>query len=236
MDSRRSGLILASIALFGLVAAPCLSQSKGYVSAWLAADMGAYRQKYALSCEIALIRVSLAIAGRRGIGEDDILARIPKGRDPETSFVCDDISGGRRDTDGSVHWDNYGTHPPVVAAAINAWLSEGGAGGPWKAYELRADDAALRRLATGASAFRGAILWVVGHPERWGEHPPVNDRGMVLGEHVRFLDPVLAPNGAFRIWDPETGKSSVSFFSGAARDEFGYRIVALYRVEGVTDP
>ncbi len=96
--------------------------TKTEVSAWLSANMQSYRQKYMLSCEIALIRVSLAIAGIRDISEDTILANIPKGTDPETSFVCEDISKGRRNKDGSIRWNNYGTHAPVVANTINGYL------------------------------------------------------------------------------------------------------------------
>lgn len=195
--------------------------------------MADYRQKYTLSCEIALIRLSLAISDIRDITEDEILDSIPKGTDPETSFVCDDITTGRKNKDGSIHWNNYGTHAPVVAKAINGYLAERGIK-TWEARELRADDAELRRLVIDDPAFRGAVVWLVGHPERWGEDPPVNERGMVLGEHVRFLEPTLASNGEFRIRDPETGKLIESRSAGASRDLFSYRVVGLFAKTAAT--
>ncbi|HNY16412.1 MAG TPA: L,D-transpeptidase family protein [Treponemataceae bacterium] len=206
---------------------PVAGASKADVSFWLAANMGDYRQKYTLSCEIALIRLSLAIAGVGDLTEDAILAAIPKGKDPETSFVCDDITAGRRNKDGSVHWDNYGTHAPVVAKAINGYLAERGIAS-FESRELKANDEELRALVSGDPSFRGAVVWLVGHPERWGANPPVNERGMVLGEHVRFLEPTLAPNGDFRIRDPETGKLIESRTAGASRKLFSFRVVGLF--------
>ena len=210
-----------------LTAAGCASKKE--VSVWLSSHMPDYRQKYKLSCEIALTRLSLAIMGVRDVTEDSILSSIPKGTDPETSFVCDDIMAGRRNKDGSIHWNNYGTHPPVVVRSIESRLQKDGLSGVWTVRELKADDGRLRSLIANDPSFMGAIVWLVGHPERWGERPPVNERGMVLGEHVRFLEPTLDSDGAFRIRDPETGKLIVSSSSGAARDLFSYRVVALFR-------
>jgi len=200
---------------------------KAEVPAWLADRFGGYRQKYPLSCEIALTRMSLALLGVE-TGEDEILSTIPRsGDDPERAFVCDDIRGGRR-LNGKILWNNYGTHPPVVVAEIERRLRAAGLADSYEALEISADDAALRSLIEKDPNFLGAVLWLVGHPERWGERPPVNERGMVLGEHVRFLEPRLAEDGEFRIWDPENGKLIVSRSSGAARELFHYRIVALY--------
>lgn len=208
------------------------SLTKEEVPAWLAARAAEYRQKYTLSCEIALTRLSLAIMGVENVGEDEILASIPKGgTNPERFFVCDDIRGGRRNADGSIHWDNYGTHPPVVAAELERRLEELGRSGLYAVRELHADDAALRAIIRNDQRFLGAVVWLVGHPERWGTRPPVNDRGMVLGEHVRFLEPALTPGGDFRLWDPENGKPLVASEAGSSRDLFGYRIVGLFAAE-----
>jgi len=200
---------------------------KADIPVWLAANFPGYKQKYALSCEIALTRLSLGLMGIRA-SEDEILSTIPRsGDDPERAFVCDDIKGGRR-SGGVIHWNNYGTHPPVVVAEIERRLSAAGLADRYEAREMKADDAELRALAQNDPRFLGAIVWLVGHPERWGSHPQVNDRGMVLGEHVRFLEPRLDANGDFRIWDPESGKLLVSSEAGTARDLFGYRVVALF--------
>jgi hypothetical protein len=203
------------------------AMTKAEVPAWISAHFVEYKQKYALSCEIALIRMSLGLVGIR-TSEDEILSTIPRsGTDPEKAFVCDDINGGRR-SNGVIHWNNYGTHPPVLVAELKNRMAAAGISGNYDAMELSADDAALRSLIVKDPKFLGAVLWLVGHPERWGSHPQVNERGMVLGEHVRFLEPALAANGDFRIWDPETGKLIASKDSGAARDLFRYRIVALF--------
>jgi hypothetical protein len=203
------------------------AMTKSAVPAWLSSRFPSFKQKYSLSCEIALIRTALALFGLDA-SEDEILSTIPRsGRDPEKAFVCDDIDGGRR-LNGKILWDNYGTHPPVVAAEIDRRLAAAGLDGAYEAVEEGADDAALRSIISENAGFLGAIIWLVGHPERWGEKPPVNDRGMVLGEHVRFLEPRLSPKGEFRIWDPETGKLIVSASSGSGRELFRYRIVALY--------
>jgi ABC-type nickel/cobalt efflux system permease component RcnA len=204
--------------------------TKSDVTAWLSANMQNYRQKYTLSCEIALIRLSLAVAGIRDLSEDEILGAIPKGTDPETTFVCEDISAGRKNKDGSIRWNNYGTHAPVVAKTINKYLEERGLAGQWNARVLKADDGQLHDLMKDPS-FRGAIIWLVGHPERWGDNPPVNERGMVLGEHVRFLEPSLSSDGNFRIRDPETGKLLESSSAGASRNLFSYRVVGLFESE-----
>jgi hypothetical protein len=235
--------VMPLMAALLLVAAPCVTaaadknteatvegssaMTKAAVPAWLATRFSTYKQKYALSCEIALTRLSLALLGIEA-SENEILSTIPRSsRDPEKSFVCDDINGGRR-LNGKILWDNYGTHPPVVVAEIERRLAAAGLSSKYEAVELSANDASLRSLASKDPRFLGAILWLVGHPERWGDKPPVNERGMVLGEHVRFLEPRLSPAGDFRIWDPESGKLIVSHSSGAGRELFNYRIVALY--------
>jgi hypothetical protein len=225
-------LFLALALMPAAPVAPAAQAARGLrkeeVPSWLGARMGEYRQKYALSCEIALTRLGLAIMGIE-TGEDDILSTIPRsGTDPEKAFVCDDISGGRR-MNGVIHWNNYGAHPPVVVAELRRRLEAAGAAGRYEAVELSASDGELRALVKEDPRFLGAILWLVGHPERWGRRPPVNERGMVLGEHVRFLEPRLAANGDFRIWDPENGKLLVSPEAGAARDLFRDRVVALFR-------
>src|SRR5208337_4625707 len=48
-------------------------RDKVEVAAWLAVHMREYRQAYTLSCEIALIRMSLGLMGVQDVSEDDIL-------------------------------------------------------------------------------------------------------------------------------------------------------------------
>jgi hypothetical protein len=175
------------------------------------------------------LRLCLGIMGAAPPSEATLLATIPRsGGDPEKAFVCDDIDGGRRNKDGSIHWDNYGAHPPVLVAEIERRLAAAGLSGRYELRDMKADDARLRSLIQGDPRFLGAVVWVVGHPERWGRHPEVNERGMVLGEHVRFALPALAPDGRFRVWDPETGAVKSSGDAGTGRDLFGFRVLALF--------
>ncbi len=125
---------------------------------------------------------------------------------PETAFVCDELNGGRKNPDGTVHWNNYGAHPPVVVAELIKRIASANLADKFVAQEGKADDDALRKLIAGNPRFLGAIVWVIGHPGPRGTRHVVNERGMVLGEHVRFVEPALASVGRFQIWDPETGK------------------------------
>jgi hypothetical protein len=94
--------------------------------------------------------------------------------------------------------------------------------------EARTDDTELRRLITQDSKFLGAVVWVIGHLGPQTTHHTVNERGMVLGEHVRFVEPVISSDGRFRIYDPQTGKASWASDAGAGRDLFSYRVVEVF--------
>ena len=206
---------------------PSAAAQRDQIPGWLAAQGAAYRQKYTLSCEIAAIRVSLALMGITA-SEDQILSTIPRsGDNPEKAFVCDDVNGGRRNPDGSIHWNNYGAHPPVVAGELTRRIALAGADDRFVVQEGKADDAALKAMIEHDPRFLGAIVWVVGHPDPGPAHHTINERGMVFGEHVRFVAPVLS-GGQFQIWDPETGKVSRSSDAGAARDLFSYRVVGIF--------
>jgi hypothetical protein len=195
---------------------------------WLSANGKDYKQKYLLSCEAALIRTAAALSGITHTSEDDILAALPRsGTDPEKYFVCDNINAGRKNKDGSVHWNNYGTHPPVVIHELQQLFTNNGKSDRLSATEEKLTDSQLAALISSSPAFRGAIVWVVGHPERWGADPQVNERGMVLGEHVRFVLPVKDAGGNFLIYDPENGRVSSSKSAGASRDLFKYRTVCI---------
>ena len=194
----------------------------------MAAHGHQFKQAYVESCEIALIRLSLGLMGVKAT-EDEILATIPRmGTDPEKALVCDDLNGGRLNPDGSIHWNNYGTHPPVVVGELTRRLAAAGLAGRYRVAELKATDADLRRLIATNPQFLGAIVWVVGHPSRYVHRAAVNDRGMVLGEHVRFVEPLLGPGGLFRVYDPETGQVSTATDAGAERDLFQDRVVGIY--------
>lgn len=206
---------------------PLLTKSE--VTTWLFAHENEYYQQHLLSCEVALIRMTLAIMGVRDLDEQTIIDSLPKGKDPETSFVCDDIDQGRR-LNGTIFWDNYGTHPPVVVRELDLYMDKNGLSDLYTVKEMTLSDEELMVLAESDDAFLGAIVWLIGHPDRWREHPPVNERGIVLGEHVRFVNPELDEEGNFMIWDPESHPDQPYHQSSLpTRDMFDYRLVGIFR-------
>jgi hypothetical protein len=203
--------------------------SKKQVTSWLSFHEHEYYQQHLLSCEAALVRLTLAITGIRDLDEDTILYSFPWGTDPEKSFVCDNVDAGRRNKDGSIHWNNYGTHPPLVVKTLQSYLHMYGLDASYEVREMKLSDADLRNLAANNERFLGAVVWLVGHPERWGEHPPVKN-GIVLGEHVRFVDPELDKAGKFMVWDPEKHPDQPYHLAAIpTRNMFGYRTVALFK-------
>jgi hypothetical protein len=221
--------LIAMTAALLCAAGSASALGKADAARWIEARGASYKQEHTLSCEIAAIRLCLGLLGAEIPSESAVLSTIPRGGDdPEKAFVCDDIDGGRRNKDGSIHWNNYGAHPPVLVSEIERRLTAAGLSGGYELREMKADDRKLRSLIETDPRFLGAVVWVVGHPERWGRHPKVNERGMVLGEHVRFVLPLLSPDGLFRVWDPETGKVKSASDAGAGRDRFSYRVLALF--------
>jgi len=203
--------------------------SKKEVTGWLILHEHDYYQKHLLSCEAALTRLVLALTGIRDLDEDTILYSFPWGSDPEKSFVCDNVDGGRRNRDGSIHWTNYGTNPPVVAGAVESYMNMYGRSPLYEVKVMSLSDGELKKLAAHNDRFLGAIVWLVGHPERWGTKPPSHN-GLQLGEHVRFVDPELDKNGKFMIWDPENHPDQPYHQDTIpTRELFGCRTVVLFR-------
>jgi hypothetical protein len=203
--------------------------SKKEVTGWLTLHEHDYYQKHLLSCEAALTRLVLALTGIRDLDEDTILYSFPWGSDPEKSFVCDNVDGGRRNRDGSIHWTNYGTNPPVVAGAVESYMNMYGRSPLYEVKVMPLSDGELKKLAAHNDRFLGAIVWLVGHPERWGTKPPSHN-GLQLGEHVRFVDPELDKNGKFMIWDPENHPDQPYHQDTIpTRELFGCRTVVLFR-------
>ncbi|MGP1587074.1 MAG: L,D-transpeptidase [Treponemataceae bacterium] len=194
---------------------------------WFSANGKDYKQKYKLSCEIALIRAVASLCGITSCTEDSILDFIPKGTNPQTSFVMEDINAGRKNEDGSINWNNYGTHSPVVVSAIQTLLKQNGKAETFSVREEKLTDERLFELIKTDTKFFGAIVWLEGHPERWGKNPKINERGMVAGEHVRFVLPVLTKDDKFLLYDPETGKVTSSKNTGDCRECFDFATVTI---------
>ncbi len=206
-------------------------QKKDEATLWLTHNHQSYYQKHLLSCEAALIRLFLAMAG---IDEEEekILKQMPQGNDPEQSFVCLNIDHGRRGEGGEIIWDNYGTHPPVVKESIEYWLEQNKKDSLYDIREERLSDGELKELCIHDDSFLGAIIWVIGHPTRWGEPARVNERGMVLGEHVRFLNPELDSSGDFLVWDPEVSTDQPHHYTSfPTRSAFDFRVLTIRKKE-----
>jgi hypothetical protein len=196
---------------------------------WLMHRHQSYYQQHLLSCEAALVRLVLAMQGVQ-VGEEEILDHMPKGLYPENAFVCTNIDQGRRAPDGSIRWNNYGAHPPVVRESIAYWLNSRKRELPVYVEEEQLSDQELRELCMHDERFLGAVIWVVGHPDRWGIPARINERGMVLGEHVRYLNPLLADNGDFLIWDPEASADQPRHYSAfPTRKAFQDRVLVIRR-------
>lgn len=173
---------------------PILKKQKA--SEWLMYRHQSFYQQHLLSCEAALVRMVLAMEGVE-VTEEEILNQMPGGLDPENGFVCTNIDQGRRAPDGSIRWNNYGAHPPVVQESIEYWMKSRDKDDFIQIKEQQLTDAQLRELCLNDENFLGAIIWVVGHPDYWGTPARINEIGMVLGEHVRYVNPILAANGNF---------------------------------------
>lgn len=200
------------------------------VTTWLFAHEYEYYQQHLLSCEAALIRLVLGVMGIRNLDEESVIDSLPKGADPEESFVCDNIDQGRRMSDGTILWNNYGTHPPVVVQSLKSYMNLYGLSNVYTVEEMKLSDDELKDLVTSDDRFLGAIIWLIGHPDRWGVHPPVNERGIVLGEHVRFVNPELDEEGNFMVWDPESHPYQPYRLSSLpTRDMFDNRVVTIFR-------
>ncbi|MHB9033785.1 MAG: hypothetical protein ACYC6L_12155, partial [Anaerolineae bacterium] len=96
---------------------------KAHIYNWALQHYSEYFQKYYLSCEAAVIRLTLAPLGIH-LSEDQILADMPyHPDDPEKGMVIEDINGSTYNTDGTINWANYGAHAPVVAKMLRWYLA-----------------------------------------------------------------------------------------------------------------
>ena len=204
-------------------------QNKNDADLWLTHRHQSYYQQHLLSCEAALVRLILAMEDVQA-GEEEILDQMPKGLDPENSFVCTNIDQGRRASDGTIRWNNYGAHPPVLQQSLEYWLDREDREDLIDIEQASLSDEELRRLCREDSDFLGCIIWVVGHPDLWGEPVRKNERNMVLGEHVRYVNPLLADNGDFLVWDPEASSDQPRHYSSfPTRTAFHDRVLIIRR-------
>jgi hypothetical protein len=172
---------------------------KQYVYAWAELHHPEYAQKYYLSCEAAVIRMSLAPLGIH-LSEDEILADMPYDPvDPEKGMVISDINGSTYNPDGTINWGNYGAHPPVVARMLEKYLTEYGLSDLVRVEVQALTDDELTQLIRSDGRLIGAIIWVARGADN--QPPPTNERGQVLGEHVQLVAPLLDAEGKLLVWD-----------------------------------
>lgn len=172
---------------------------KNYVNDWAEVHHTEYAQEYYLSCEAAVIRMTLAPLGIH-LTEDEILADMPYDpADPEKGMVISDINGSTYNADGTINWGNYGAHPPVVAKMLEHYLAEFGLSDLVKVEVQALTDDDLIQLIRHDTRLIGAIIWVARGPDNGP--PPTNERGQVLGEHVQLVAPVLDEEGKMLVYD-----------------------------------
>ncbi len=178
-----------------------VTATKEQVASWLRESFTGYFQKYNLSCEAAIIRMTVAALGINDLGEDEIVGLMPRHPvDPNLGFVVEDINGSIDNPDGSINWSNYGAHAPVVASVIDRILEENELSDQYKTEIRRLPDTELRDFIRDDPNCLGAIIWVAAFVEG-SRKPEKNDLGQVYGEHVQLVSPVLDDTGRIIVYD-----------------------------------
>ena len=178
-----------------------VTATKEQVAFWLGESFTRYFQKYNLSCEAAVIRMTVAALGVNDISEDEILELMPRHPiDPNSGLVVEDLSGSIDNPDGSINWSNYGAHAPVVASVIDRILEENELSDQYKTEIRRLPDTGLRDFIRDDPNCLGAIIWVAAFVEE-NRKPEKNNLGQVYGEHVQLVSPVLDDAGRIVVYD-----------------------------------
>lgn len=173
---------------------------KTEVANWLQENFTHYFQKYNLSCEAAVIRLTCGIWGIDDLDEDDILKLMPKHpSDPDLGLVMKNIDGGVFLSDGSIDWGNYGAHAPVVKKILETILKSRKLDSLYYIQQIHLDNKQLIAFMQREPACLGAIIWVARYINK--KKPPVNEIGQVLGEHVEYVSPVLDNKGRMVVYD-----------------------------------
>ncbi len=202
---------------------------KEHIYNWTLQHHTEYAQKYYLSCEAAVIRMTLAPLGIH-LTEDQILSEIPfSPDDPEKGLVITDINGSTYNEDGSINWGNYGAHAPVVANMLGWYLAQYGLDDLISVEIQALDDTELAVTINSDPDLIGAIIWVARGPD--GGLPPTNEIGQVLGEHVQWVSPILDEEGNLVIFDvwpwPDQPFHNATTLN---RQLFQYRTILVRRV------
>jgi hypothetical protein len=202
---------------------------KDEAALWVESHFTEYYQKYKLSCEAAMIRLTCGLLGIRNLSEDDILARMPKHQtNPELGMVMEDINGHIYSDDGSINWKNYGAHLPPVMKTLQSIIDEQKIG-LFVAFEDRSiNDEDLIRTLKDRSDCIGAIIWAAAYID--GKKPARNKNGLVEGEHVQFVSPVLDQAGRMLVYDVWPWKNQpFHLIHPFNRDLFNYDVILIVK-------
>ena len=189
---------------FGAITVPTLATTPGNLGKpaaadWVASNYASYFQKYALSCEASVVLMACGLFGVQ-LDTDQVLAFMPyHPTDPNLGMVMENIQGSDELADGSPNWANYGAHAPVVAETINRLYQLAGLSSRFEAVVVRLDDEALKQRLVEDDHCLGAIIWAAAN--YYGQIPPTNERGQVLGEHVQWVIPQLDAQGRMQVYD-----------------------------------
>ncbi|MBN2441009.1 MAG: hypothetical protein JXJ04_06675 [Spirochaetales bacterium] len=203
--------------------------NKDEVARWVQAHFTDYFQHSNLSCEAAIIRLTIGIWGITDLSEDDILALMPTHpSNPELGLVMENIRGDVYFKDGSINWANYGAHPPVVKQTLETILKKRNLDSLYWIDQQKLDNKSLITLIRDNQYCLGAIIWVAAYIDN--EKPPINEIGQVLGEHVQFVSPILSKQGRMLVydvwpWEKQPFHLSVPF----NRDMFDYETLLIMK-------
>ena len=198
------------------------------VAAFFEENYTEYFQKYALSCEAAVIRLATAALGVEDQDEDRILELMPTHPvNPDIGFVVADLNGSIDNPDGTINWRNYGAHPPVVASTIDRILYDSGLSLLYRTETSNLYNQELRSFLDDEPACLAAIIWVAAYVEE-DQKPPMNLQGQVYGEHVQIVSPILDEDGKMVVYDVwPWGEQPFHLWNPLNRDLFGYQTVLI---------
>ena len=157
------------------------------------------KQDYSLSCEIATLKMALAVYGI-AVSEDELIDRLPFDETPKSKGVWGDPDKGFVGRiDGQMPQNGYGVYAgPIAELASN-----------WKRAEI-ITDGSVEQLATHLLAGRPIIVWGFygrGNKLSW-KTPAGKDIKAINGEHTRlvvgFSGDASGPDG-FHLIDPQFG-------------------------------
>lgn len=171
-------------------------------------------QELPLSCEIAGMRMVLAALYSDVPNEQELLACMPRNRNPYLGFRGDP-AGRNRYPDGRINWENYGAYAPVVAETLNRCVLEP-AGGEFEAVAVKGTS--YQEVAEAVLNGYPVIVWISKRQDDVEETTIDTPQGpvrLVFGEHV-WVVVGYHEDGTFEVHDPypqQNGKQTLRVHS-----------------------